>query len=191
VIYVTRSVKFEENEEIVSEILDRYPAELEYVLPQFANDQCEDYEFVECLKLDPSDFGNGIFITCFRVLRPEYINQNEEQPEDNELEEEEDNEKVSRQVKLKKKKRSQSMQLNSTPSLAHLDSSDALVEKTKRRISTWSLYGSNKSISNLKLNEPTPNLWVYGVSLAKFYPGYNPKKTVARKYPVPNPIVWK
>lgn len=46
---MTRSTNFEENEEVVCDILDHFSVELDFVLPQFANEQCEEDEFSKFL----------------------------------------------------------------------------------------------------------------------------------------------
>ncbi|KAJ3041729.1 hypothetical protein HDV00_008817 [Rhizophlyctis rosea] len=73
VVYVTRSVHSEENEQVVEEALDRLAGvwELACVSPEVAIPRTADYEFEECLKIPPAQTtGNGIFIASFHKLPP-------------------------------------------------------------------------------------------------------------------------
>eukprot|EP00842_Homolaphlyctis_polyrhiza_P001041 jgi/Hompol1/1938/HPOL_001410-RA len=69
VMYITRSIHPEENEQVVQETLDRYGVEWEMscVLPSIVVDRLHDYEIDECLTIHPSEqAGNGVFIACFQ-----------------------------------------------------------------------------------------------------------------------------
>jgi hypothetical protein len=68
---MTRSINTEENETPVKECLTLYCKnewELDYVMPDLMNDE-QDLE--ECLKIHPSQQGNGIFVACFKKVTGE------------------------------------------------------------------------------------------------------------------------
>ncbi|KAJ1551306.1 hypothetical protein HK096_001495, partial [Nowakowskiella sp. JEL0078] len=68
VIYITRSTQKDENETVITEILERFGEdwELSCVLPNIEADQQLDYEFEEILKIHPDESGNGIFVSYFQ-----------------------------------------------------------------------------------------------------------------------------
>ncbi|KAJ3011716.1 putative 28S rRNA (cytosine-C(5))-methyltransferase [Thoreauomyces humboldtii] len=73
VIYVTRSVNAEENENVVQETLEAIGDawELGCVLPEVPIMRNEEYELEECLKIIPTEAtGNGIFIASFQLVPP-------------------------------------------------------------------------------------------------------------------------
>ncbi|KAG4083964.1 S-adenosyl-L-methionine-dependent methyltransferase [Neocallimastix lanati (nom. inval.)] len=73
VTFISRTVKKEDNEAIISHLLemenniDKF--ELKCVLPRFFNETNYDYEFSECLKLRPNKYRNGIYIACLSRCR--------------------------------------------------------------------------------------------------------------------------
>ncbi|KAJ3148353.1 putative 28S rRNA (cytosine-C(5))-methyltransferase [Geranomyces michiganensis] len=74
VVYVTRSINADENEQVVREALESVGDvwELACVLPEVPVLTNEDYELEECLKILPSEStGNGIFIASFQHIPPE------------------------------------------------------------------------------------------------------------------------
>lgn len=80
IIYTTRSLHSEENEQVVEETLDRHGVEwkLACVLPDIPSEKINDYEYDECLTLHPEAIkGNGIFIAHF-TLKPLEITKTEE-----------------------------------------------------------------------------------------------------------------
>ncbi|KAI9091293.1 S-adenosyl-L-methionine-dependent methyltransferase [Phlyctochytrium arcticum] len=69
VLYITRSIHPEENEQVVMEALSSTPTpwELAYVLPEVPVERHDDFELEECLKIPPSEqTGNGIFIAAIQ-----------------------------------------------------------------------------------------------------------------------------
>ncbi|KAJ3083683.1 hypothetical protein HK102_000952, partial [Quaeritorhiza haematococci] len=90
VVYMTRSIHPEENEQIVSHVMDRITVakltgnvavksgispnpfstakgvwELTCVLPEIVIERQHEYEYEECLKIRPTEEGNGVFIAHF------------------------------------------------------------------------------------------------------------------------------
>ncbi|KND03793.1 uncharacterized protein SPPG_08917 [Spizellomyces punctatus DAOM BR117] len=85
ILYITRSVNAEENEQVVRETLEAVGDkwELGCVLPDVAVERTEEYELEECFKILPTEStGNGIFIASFH-LAPESPPTPEEVSEDN------------------------------------------------------------------------------------------------------------
>ncbi|KAG5461644.1 MAG: S-adenosyl-L-methionine-dependent methyltransferase, partial [Olpidium bornovanus] len=71
VVYITRSTKTEENEEIVSEALETSAFDLQAVLPGVHTNNKVHAGYDECLKLEPTTDANGIFIACFERIAEE------------------------------------------------------------------------------------------------------------------------
>ncbi|KAJ3373954.1 putative 28S rRNA (cytosine-C(5))-methyltransferase [Kappamyces sp. JEL0680] len=71
ILYVTRSIHSEENEQVIRDTLDRYGVEwrLSCVLPDIPSDQeLTEQDIQECLTIHPSEkCGNGIFIANFQL----------------------------------------------------------------------------------------------------------------------------
>ncbi|KAI9199691.1 uncharacterized protein BJ171DRAFT_570263 [Polychytrium aggregatum] len=84
ILYITRSTHQEENEQVVEEIMDRMGAtwELSCVLPEIINERTEEYEYEECLKISPSDSGNGVFIACMQKVPEETVESSDEEVEE-------------------------------------------------------------------------------------------------------------
>ncbi|KAJ3128101.1 hypothetical protein HK098_005155 [Nowakowskiella sp. JEL0407] len=73
VLYITRSIQKEENESVVDDILETScnDWDLSCVLPDMISEKKFEYEIEDCLKIRPSDSGNGIYIACFqRIVHP-------------------------------------------------------------------------------------------------------------------------
>ncbi|KAJ3108876.1 putative 28S rRNA (cytosine-C(5))-methyltransferase [Phlyctochytrium planicorne] len=70
ILYITRSTKREENEQVLEDILVScgHSWELSCVLPDIVNERENDWEIEECLKIRPSESGNGIFVACLNKL---------------------------------------------------------------------------------------------------------------------------
>jgi hypothetical protein len=76
ILYTTRSLHSEENEQVVEDTLDRHGVEwkLTCVLPEIPSEKISDYEYDECLTIHPEEVnGNGIFIAHFTLKPPEII----------------------------------------------------------------------------------------------------------------------
>ncbi|KAJ3171281.1 putative 28S rRNA (cytosine-C(5))-methyltransferase [Irineochytrium annulatum] len=74
VLYITRATNREENEHVIEEILAEYNGEWELtcVLPDIVVERTHEWEIEECLKIKPSQQGNGVFIaSLLRVPPPE------------------------------------------------------------------------------------------------------------------------
>jgi hypothetical protein len=73
IMYITRSVHDEENEQVVLETLDRYGVEwgLQRVIPELVTDPEFARESNRCLTILPSETtGNGIFLAQFSLKKP-------------------------------------------------------------------------------------------------------------------------
>ncbi|KAH6581589.1 hypothetical protein BASA61_009008 [Batrachochytrium salamandrivorans] len=75
VMYMSRSVHPEENEQVIQETLDRYGVEWELscVSPIVVAEEINSIEMSECLVVHPSEqTGNGVFLACFQK-KPSHI----------------------------------------------------------------------------------------------------------------------
>ena len=153
----------------------------------------QQFALVECMKLEPSDFGNGIFVACFKVHSHE-----EEEDDEGDDEEGDGVEGSKSSISLKKKrgrKRKQRARFE--------ESNDALSSS----MSLSSKYASNPSRGNGQQKSgdnrgvAIADLTIYGFNVGKIS---SKKGATSRselpikreiepmwKYPVPNPQPWK
>ncbi|KAI8610454.1 S-adenosyl-L-methionine-dependent methyltransferase [Chytriomyces sp. MP71] len=74
ILFVTRTLNGEENEATVNEFLDmnKEDWELNCVLPDIIVTRDYDWEIEDCLKIKPTNTGNGVFVACFtRIVTSE------------------------------------------------------------------------------------------------------------------------
>ncbi|OUM64933.1 hypothetical protein PIROE2DRAFT_60345 [Piromyces sp. E2] len=149
VTFISRTVAKEDNETIISHILDAdnniEKFELKCVLPNFYNETNYDYEFSECLKLRPNKFRNGIYIACLTPSRA--MSKSEKEMLNNDDEMEEHNEKITKNsltleqnMNIKKKKKLKKKVNNNTKNA---------------NASTKNINNNN---NNNRISKSTPNL---------------------------------
>ncbi|ORX43429.1 hypothetical protein BCR36DRAFT_361155 [Piromyces finnis] len=145
ITFISRTVAKEDNEAIISHILEAEnnieKFELKCVLPNFYNETNYDYEFSECLKLRPNKYRNGIYIAC--IIPSKTMSKSEKEILQNEILDEM-NENISKSsltleqnINIKKKKK--------------------LKKKVKSNIKNSNTNLKKSSLNN-KNSKSTPNL---------------------------------
>ncbi|KAJ3101518.1 putative methyltransferase nsun7 [Physocladia obscura] len=74
ILYMTRTSNIEENEATVNEFLEKQKEdwELNCVMPDIIVTTEHEWEIEDCLKIKPTNHGNGVFVACFtRIARSE------------------------------------------------------------------------------------------------------------------------
>ncbi|KAI9352890.1 S-adenosyl-L-methionine-dependent methyltransferase [Obelidium mucronatum] len=110
ILYITRTNNNEENESIVLEFLAKHKEEWELncVMPDIVVTREHEWEIEDCLKIKPTNTGNGIFVACFTRIpvSESEVSEAEEAVKDMSLAEAAD---IPKKVKKLRKKKSQQL----------------------------------------------------------------------------------